>query len=68
MFIVQRDLNVWHPYTELFQLGEERKCCQLAAEEAELVVETVLTAYGCPLVVAPDFKYLGWYLSASDND
>ena len=40
----------------------------MATEEAEAVVEIVLTAYGHPLVAVSYFKYLEQVLLASDDN
>ena len=37
-------------------------------EKAEAGVETALTAYVHPLAAVPDFKYLGWVISAYVNE
>ena len=46
---------------------EDRKCLQLAEEDARAVAATALTAYGHPLATVPSFKYLGNILSSLDD-
>ena len=68
IFVWHKDLNRHHLGTAFFRRGEERKRRRLEEEEARAGTETAITAYRTPLAPATPFKYLGRFLSASDDD
>ena len=68
MFVPQMALNGRNPSTDIFRWGEERKCHQLAEEEARAGESTALSAYKIPLVPVSYSKYLWRALSVADDD
>ena len=46
----------------------ERKRLQLVEEDDREVTARDFSAYGLPLDMVTSFKYLGWVISAADND
>ena len=68
MVIVQQDINIRHPSTDLCRWVKERKYRRLAAYEAEAGAEMALTIYGLHLEAVPYFKYPVWVLLELNND
>ena len=40
----------------------------MEAEEEQEVIYRAFSAYGCPMEMVTSFQYLGWVISAADND
>ena len=68
IFVLHKDLKIWHIDTAFFRRGEERKRRRLAEEEARAGTDTEITAYVIPLAPVTSFKYLGIILSVSVNN
>ena len=66
-FVLQQALNGWYHSIDLCHQVEERKCHQLAEDEARAGAATVLTAYGLPINPVSFFKYIGIILSSLDD-
>ena len=67
MYVLQRSINGRHPSTDLCCRGEERKCHQLAEEEAIVGAATEISAYVSPLAPIYSFNYLGRVLSMVED-
>ena len=68
MFVLQQDIDVWHPSTDLCRRGEEHKHHKLAAEEVKAGKETALTSYVIYLTPISYFKYPEIIMSVLDDD
>ena len=68
MFVARKAVNGWHLGTAFFRQGNERKWCCLVEEDAQVGTETAITAYGTPLASVTSCKYLGRFLSVSDDN
>ena len=60
-------LNGKHQATDIFTKGEEHKVKRLREEEAQAST-AVFQAYRRPLLTVTEFKYLGWFLTAYDDE
>ena len=68
MLVPWKALNGMHMPTSQCNRGAEWKRWRFAAEEDREVTAWVLSIYGCPLEMVTYFRYLGWVISAADDD
>ena len=63
-----RALNGRHHTTAMFRKGVELKRRQMAEAELRYITERAFKDYGKPLETVTTFKYLGWVMTARDDD
>ena len=63
MFVTWWDLNGKHKATAMCARGEDKKQKRQREEETHRSTEVAFQAYGRPLMVVLDFKYLGRVLT-----
>ena len=68
MQVPRRALNGRHPGTAQCTKGAERKTRRLAETETRENLERAFEAYGEPIDLVSEFKYLGRILTATDNN
>ena len=68
MMMTWWDMNGRHWRTVKFKKGDERKRRRPESKEERAVIYRAFSPYGCPLEIVTSFKYLGWMISAADND
>ena len=68
MFMSHKDLNCRQLENDFCFREEEWKRRQLVEEEARSGTATAITAYEIPLTPVTSFKYLGIFLSESDDN
>ena len=68
MQVPRRALSGRHPGTTQCAKGAERKRQWLAETERRENSERVFEAYGAPINLVSEFKYLGMIVTATDDD
>ena len=68
MMVPWKALNRRHVATSQCVKGAEQKRRRMAEEEIRESADRDLPAYGRPLVTVTSFKYLGWVLTAADDN
>ena len=68
MLVYWKDLNGCHFTTAPCAKGADQKRRRLTEEETWESAERAFQAYGMPLTNVTYFKYLGWVLTAVDED
>ena len=68
MQVPRKVLNGRHLGTAQRGKGAERKRRRLAETETRENLERAFSAYGQPMEPALEFRYLGWLLTATDDD
>ena len=68
MLVTWKALNGWHVATAKCDKGAERKRWRLVEEEMRESAERAFQPYGRPLAAVTSFKYLGWVLTAADEN
>ena len=60
-------LKIFHPATDIFAKGAERKLCRSVEEETCSGAVTVFQDYGRPLIMVSLFKYFSGVFSTPDD-
>ena len=68
MLVTWKALNGWHVATAKCDKGAERKRWRIVEEEMWESAERAFQPYGKPLAAVTSFKYLGWVLTAADEN
>ena len=68
MKVPRKALNGRHLGTTQCEKGAERKRRRLAETETRENLERAFSAYGQPMEAVTEFRYLGWLLTAMDDD